>query len=130
RILSLCLDLGQQPGFMWLLEPPICARLRWSVRDSARPARTGRAQRASVFVRQCQKEQAQDFLWEQQRPLELRQTLGTWTLFSWPVAEDQSNQVSLSHEELSLLLGGIDLMRTQRKDWYRKTVPTERNPEL
>jgi hypothetical protein len=26
----------------------------------------------------------------------------------------------LSHEELSLLLGGIDLTRTRRKSWYRK----------
>src|SRR5258708_6890169 len=42
--------------------------------------------------------------------------------FSWPVAEDQSDRVSLSHEELSLLLGGIDLTRTRRKNWYRKTV--------
>ena len=32
--------------------------------------------------------------------------------FSWPVAEDRSDRVSLSHEELSLLLGGIDLTRT------------------
>jgi hypothetical protein len=31
--------------------------------------------------------------------------------------------VMLSHEELSLLLGGIDLTRTRRKDWYRKTIP-------
>jgi hypothetical protein len=38
------------------------------------------------------------------------------------VAADQSDQVTLSHEELSLLLGGIDLTRTRRKDWYRKTV--------
>jgi hypothetical protein len=30
---------------------------------------------------------------------------------------------ALDHEELSLLLGGIDLTRTRRKDWYRKTVP-------
>jgi hypothetical protein len=30
--------------------------------------------------------------------------------------------VALSHEELSLLVGGIDLTRTRRKDWYRKTV--------
>jgi len=36
---------------------------------------------------------------------------------------DQSDRVTLSHEELSLLLGGIDLTRTRRKDWYRKTVP-------
>jgi hypothetical protein len=28
----------------------------------------------------------------------------------------------LSHEELSLLLGGIDLTRTRRKNWYRKEV--------
>jgi len=26
----------------------------------------------------------------------------------------------LSHEELSLLLGGIDLRQTKRKRWYRK----------
>ena len=42
--------------------------------------------------------------------------------FSWPVAGDQSDQVTLSHEELSLLLGGIDLTRTRHKDWYRETV--------
>jgi hypothetical protein len=28
----------------------------------------------------------------------------------------------LSHEELSLLLGGIDLTRTRRKNWYRKEL--------
>jgi hypothetical protein len=28
--------------------------------------------------------------------------------------------VVLSHEELSLLLGGIDLRQTKRKRWYRK----------
>ena len=42
--------------------------------------------------------------------------------FSWPVAPDQSDRVSLSQEELSLLLGGIDLRRTRRKHWYRKTA--------
>jgi hypothetical protein len=26
----------------------------------------------------------------------------------------------LSYEELSLLLGGIELTRTRRKNWYRK----------
>ena len=45
--------------------------------------------------------------------------------FSWPVAEDQSDRVSLSQEELSLLLGGIDLKGTRRKDWYRKTIPEQ-----
>jgi transposase len=43
--------------------------------------------------------------------------------FSWPLAGDGSDRVTLSHEELSLLLGGIDLTRTRRKEWYRKTVP-------
>ena len=43
--------------------------------------------------------------------------------FSWPLAGDQSDRVMLSHEELALLLGGIDLTRTRRKDWYRKMVP-------
>jgi hypothetical protein len=28
----------------------------------------------------------------------------------------------LSHEELALLLGGIDLARTRRKNWYRKEI--------
>jgi transposase len=42
--------------------------------------------------------------------------------YSWPQQADQSDQVTLSHEELSLLLGGIDLTRTRRKDWYRETV--------
>ena len=34
---------------------------------------------------------------------------------------DGSDRVTLSHEELSLLLGGIDLTRTRRKNWYRKS---------
>jgi len=42
--------------------------------------------------------------------------------YSWPQQADQSDQVTLSHEELSLLLGGIDLTRTRRKNWYRQTV--------
>jgi transposase len=29
-------------------------------------------------------------------------------------------KVVLSHEELSLLLGGIDLTKTKNKQWYRK----------
>lgn len=49
--------------------------------------------------------------------------------FSWPVAEDQSDRVSLSQEELWLLLGGIDLKGTRRKDWYRKTVSDKSEKE-
>lgn len=42
--------------------------------------------------------------------------------FSWPSDGEQSTRVTLSQEELSLLLGGIDLTRTRRKNWYRKEV--------
>jgi transposase len=42
--------------------------------------------------------------------------------FSWPSEGEQSARVTLSQEELSLLLGGIDLTRTRRKNWYRKEV--------
>ena len=42
--------------------------------------------------------------------------------FSWPQPGDQSERVMLSHEELSLLLGGIDLTRVRRKNWYRKEI--------
>ena len=42
--------------------------------------------------------------------------------FSWPLAGDESARVMLSHEELSLLLGGVELTRTRRKDWYRKEL--------
>ena len=42
--------------------------------------------------------------------------------FSWPTAGDRSDRVTLSHEELALLLGGIDLTQTRQKKWYRVTV--------
>ena len=42
--------------------------------------------------------------------------------FSWPSDGEESARVTLSQEELSLLLGGIDLTRTRRKNWYRKEV--------
>jgi transposase len=42
--------------------------------------------------------------------------------FSWPSNGEHSARVTLSQEELSLLLGGIDLTRTRRKNWYRKEV--------
>jgi transposase len=46
--------------------------------------------------------------------------------FSWPQPGDQSERVMLSHEELSLLLGGIDLTRVRRKNWYRKEVELQK----
>lgn len=42
--------------------------------------------------------------------------------FSWPREGEESARVVLSYEELWLLVGGIELAQTRRKDWYRKTL--------
>jgi transposase len=39
--------------------------------------------------------------------------------FRWPEAAGEHPKVTLSHEELMLLLGGIDLAQTKRRAWYR-----------
>lgn len=43
--------------------------------------------------------------------------------FSWPESGDAQGKVILTHEELSLLLGGIELAESKSKEWYRKVVP-------
>jgi transposase len=43
--------------------------------------------------------------------------------FNWPQFGDAHGKVILSHEELSLLLGGIDLSKTKHKPWCRKASP-------
>ncbi len=43
--------------------------------------------------------------------------------FTWPQSGDAQGKVVLTHEELSLLLGGIDLAKTKHKRWYRKAPP-------
>jgi hypothetical protein len=35
------------------------------------------------------------------------------------------SRVALSHEELALLVGGIDLSMTRQRRWYRKEVGVE-----
>jgi transposase len=44
--------------------------------------------------------------------------------FHWPKAE--GGKVSLSQEELALLLGGIDLLQTQRRRWHRIAAAVEK----
>src|ERR1019366_3780933 len=39
--------------------------------------------------------------------------------FRWPEVRGDQNKVQLSHEELALLLGGIDLRQTERRRWRR-----------
>ena len=45
--------------------------------------------------------------------------------FHWPDCGEARGKVVLSHEELALLLGGIDLGQTRPRRWYRKPVAEE-----
>ena len=45
--------------------------------------------------------------------------------FRWPAPEQGQVKVVLSHEELALLLGGIDLATSKRRPWFRKVVCEE-----
>ena len=40
----------------------------------------------------------------------------------WPVVDREQRKVVLSHEELTMLLGGIDLSQTRQLKWYRKPL--------
>jgi transposase len=39
--------------------------------------------------------------------------------FRWPAVESEQTKVLLSHEELTLLVGGIDLLQTRQRRWHR-----------
>lgn len=45
--------------------------------------------------------------------------------FRWPEAASGETRVTLSHEELALLVGGIDLATARPRRWYRKVTFTE-----
>jgi transposase len=42
--------------------------------------------------------------------------------FHWPEATNALAKIVLSQEEFALLVGGIDLVQTRRRQWYRKPV--------
>jgi transposase len=42
--------------------------------------------------------------------------------FSWPAQGDDQGRVRMSSEELTLLVGGIELSRSRKKEWYRKEM--------
>ncbi len=45
--------------------------------------------------------------------------------FRWPDGDSTVKKIVLSHEELTLLLGGIDLKQTSRRAWHRKVREAE-----
>jgi transposase len=47
--------------------------------------------------------------------------------FRWPEGDRESGKVTLTAEELALLLGGIDLRHTERRHWHRVS-PAEQSP--
>jgi transposase len=48
--------------------------------------------------------------------------------FYWPATGDVQGKVVRSHEELHLLIGGIDLAQTKARDWYREVTNEELPP--
>ena len=48
--------------------------------------------------------------------------------FRWPAPVSGQARVVLSHEELALLLGGIDLAGSRRRAWFRRAVGEEPEP--
>ena len=49
--------------------------------------------------------------------------------FRWPASVSGQAKVVLSHEELALLLGGIDLAGSKRRAWFRRAVGEEPAPQ-
>jgi transposase len=45
--------------------------------------------------------------------------------FHWREAGSDQVKLTVSHEEMSLLLGGIDLKQTQQRRWHRITAKAE-----
>lgn len=43
----------------------------------------------------------------------------------WPHAGANGEKVQLSHAEFALLLGGIDLVQTRARKWYRRPLSEE-----
>ncbi len=46
--------------------------------------------------------------------------------FSWPQVDEKQEKITLRHDELSLLLNGIDLTQTTRKKWHRVVTTEEK----
>jgi len=44
---------------------------------------------------------------------------------NWPVVDREQRKVVLSQEQLTMLLGGIDLAQTRERKWYRKPLAQE-----
>src|SRR5258708_2938560 len=50
--------------------------------------------------------------------------------FRWPERDSTVKKIVLNHEELALLLGGIDLIQTRPRKWHRKPPAEESTDSL
>ncbi len=46
--------------------------------------------------------------------------------FRWPAGNAGENKITLTQEELTLLVGGIDLADTRRRRWYRTAAAQQK----
>jgi transposase len=49
--------------------------------------------------------------------------------FCWPSADAGQTKVVVSHEEMALLLGGIELAGSRRRAWFRKILSEDSNSQ-
>jgi transposase len=48
--------------------------------------------------------------------------------FRWPEASAAHAKIVLTHEELAMLIGGIDLRQARRRPWYRREIAEVSSP--
>jgi transposase len=118
-----CLDWAQLHGSIWPPGSPTCARgskgcTVWFGIDCRATALSGHL----FLFCNGQRNRLKVLVWDGS---------GLWVCakrlekgrFTWPQSGDAQGKVILSHEDLSLMLGGIDLAKTKHKRWYRKAPP-------
>jgi IS66 Orf2 like protein len=115
-----CLDWVQPHGYTWPPGSPTCVRgskgcmARSGIDYHVSPLSghlflfcNAHRNRLKVLVRDGSR------LWVCAKKLEKGR-------FTWPQSGNAQGKVVLSHEELSLLLGEIELAKTKHKQWHRK----------
>jgi transposase len=63
---------------------------------------------------------------------------GTWVMckrlargtFAWPAPHGDAKRIVVRHDELAALLGGLDLSKSKRREWYRRFPHEEKNHEM
>ena len=117
-----CLDWVQPHGSIWPPGLPTCARGSKGVRSGPDRLLCEPLSGHLFLFCNAQRNRLKVLVWDGS---------GLWVCakrlekgrFTWPQSGDGQGKVVLSHEELSLLLGGIDLAKTKHKRWYRKAPP-------